>query len=355
MRKYRIEAMNGLTDIFPKSIVNDLIESGNIRFDFSSLNTKIVGLSNDANAELHFEWGGHEFWIRQLNEREKLHDFIQYEVTTNGGADAIKALEGMTRQSFLERNPPPLPRFQYCQYPEERWYERPTGNRDFIVPSLSTVYEQILSFPDQESIYVERGVPWKRSYLLVGPPGCGKTTFIKTVMGLERYKSVITVGDLSSDGELNKTTEELFTWKIKTSEKPCLLIFEEISRQVNAENIQAILNGLDGLNESNLHGVFILATDNHPERLDQALIRRPGRFDRVIEVGVMTNDYIDKFAIEINKKARIDDMDTSIFHGLPIAYIKEIFNISVIEAINSGREPCNDDLIRNKRLILNQD
>lgn len=59
---------------------------------------------------------------------------------------------------------------------------------------------------------------------------------------------------------------------------PCLLIFEDIDSLVSPNVRSYFLNEVDGL-ESN-HGILMIGSTNHLERLDPGIAKRPSRFDR---------------------------------------------------------------------------
>jgi SpoVK/Ycf46/Vps4 family AAA+-type ATPase len=59
---------------------------------------------------------------------------------------------------------------------------------------------------------------------------------------------------------------------------PCLLVLEDLDSLITPENRSYFLNELDGF-AANV-GIVTLATTNHPERLDPAILDRPSRFDR---------------------------------------------------------------------------
>src|SRR4029077_18785777 len=59
---------------------------------------------------------------------------------------------------------------------------------------------------------------------------------------------------------------------------PCLLVLEDLDSLINDLNRSFFLNELDGFAANT--GILVLATTNHPERLDPALLNRPSRFDR---------------------------------------------------------------------------
>jgi hypothetical protein len=59
---------------------------------------------------------------------------------------------------------------------------------------------------------------------------------------------------------------------------PCALVFEDLDAQITPRNRSFFLNQLDGFAPN--AGLLVLATTNHPERLDPAILERPSRFDR---------------------------------------------------------------------------
>ncbi len=65
---------------------------------------------------------------------------------------------------------------------------------------------------------------------------------------------------------------------------PCILAFEDIDGLVGAWNRTVFLNELDGFQRN--EGLLIIASSNHPGQIDQALLKRPSRFDRVFHLGL---------------------------------------------------------------------
>jgi transitional endoplasmic reticulum ATPase len=70
---------------------------------------------------------------------------------------------------------------------------------------------------------------------------------------------------------------------------PALIVIEDLDRcyPLNSEkhaeakiSLQQLLNHLDGVGSQN--GIVVVATANNPAILDPAILRRPGRFDRVV-------------------------------------------------------------------------
>jgi len=69
---------------------------------------------------------------------------------------------------------------------------------------------------------------------------------------------------------------------------PCLLVFEDIDSLVSPMVRSYFLNEVDGL-ESN-HGILMIGSTNHLERLDPGIAKRPSRFDRKYLFDVPTRE-----------------------------------------------------------------
>lgn len=131
--------------------------------------------------------------------------------------------------------------------------------------------------------YYDRGIPYRRGYLLYGPPGSGKSSVIQALCGELDYN--ICILNLS---EATLTDDRLNHLMNHVPERSILLL-EDIDaafnerKQVGEEQgyhsgvtFSGLLNALDGVASADERLIFM--TTNHPEKLDGALIR-PGRVD----------------------------------------------------------------------------
>lgn len=133
-----------------------------------------------------------------------------------------------------------------------------------------------------------------RSFLLSGPPGCGKTWMAQATAASAGLPLITArFADWQTGSSLGPMLAALRrTFAEARAAAPCLLFLDEFdaagSRQrrdhnssFNDQVIAALLTELDApaANE----GVLILAATNHPENIDPALLR-PGRFDRQIRL-----------------------------------------------------------------------
>ena len=296
---------------------------------------------------LEVEYNGHTFYIQQLNlnscsNGDQVDSVTRFSIETpTEGNLGIKTFYDMLREAETEFRHNDVENEYYSSYPGSHRILRPQEKELFVPVSLRSIYDEFIKFPKQKDLYLSRGIKHKRSYFLAGPPGNGKSTFIRMLMAnSEEYNEVISVQPLPQ----TRDYESLFNNIIKNRSKPLFLILEEFSRQVDESNIAFILNALDGLDQDSYSGMFIIATDNHPEKLDAALINRPGRFDRVIWLDNPSNDEVDIFVSKMNEKSGIKDIDNRSLYGLSYAEIKEVMNICALWSINEERDVNQSDV-----------
>ncbi|XP_036321397.1 mitochondrial chaperone BCS1 [Rhagoletis pomonella] len=134
--------------------------------------------------------------------------------------------------------------------------------------------------------YIDRGIPYRRGYLLYGPPGCGKSSFITALAGELEYG--ICLLNLSERG----LTDDRLNHLLNVAPEQSIILLEDVdaafaSREdvkqqaaayegLNRITFSGLLNCLDGVASTEARIVFM--TTNYLDRLDPALIR-PGRVD----------------------------------------------------------------------------
>ncbi|KAI9299006.1 hypothetical protein K502DRAFT_333999 [Neoconidiobolus thromboides FSU 785] len=144
------------------------------------------------------------------------------------------------------------------------------------------IVKDVKEFLLNEKWYNDRGIPYRRGYLLYGPPGTGKSSFIQGLAGELDYN--ICLLNLSERGLTDDRLNHLMTVVPERS----ILLLEDIDAAFNQREqttkqgyqsmvtFSGLLNALDGVGAAEERIIFM--TTNHIEKLDTALIR-PGRVD----------------------------------------------------------------------------
>jgi hypothetical protein len=125
-------------------------------------------------------------------------------------------------------------------------------------------------------IYRKYGIPWKRGALFIGPPGNGKTHAIKALVN-ELNLPCLYVKSFKAERVTEQSNMRRVFARARRS-APCLVVLEDLDALIEDENRAFLLNELDGFADND--GVVVIASTNHPEKLDPAILDRPSRFDR---------------------------------------------------------------------------
>ncbi len=169
------------------------------------------------------------------------------------------------------------------------------GGLGDAVRKIREMVELPLRHPE---LFKRLGVEAPKGVLLHGPPGTGKTMLAKAVAG-ETSSNFISIGgpEIVSKfyGESEGKLREIF--KEAEENAPSIIFIDEIDSiapkrdEVNGEEerriVAQLLSLMDGLNSRGK--VVVIGATNRPNSIDEAL-RRPGRFDREIEIGIPDRD-----------------------------------------------------------------
>ena len=168
-------------------------------------------------------------------------------------------------------------------------YEDVGGLKD-EVKKIREMVELPLKHPE---IFIKLGIEPPAGVLLHGPPGSGKTLLAKAVANESEAHFILVNGPEIMNkfyGESEKRIREIFEDAEKNS--PSIIFFDEIDAiaskrdevygEVERRIVSQLLTQMDGLKSRGK--VIVIGATNRPNAIDPAL-RRPGRFDREINIG----------------------------------------------------------------------
>ena len=151
------------------------------------------------------------------------------------------------------------------------------------------ILDDLKTFLSARTWYLDRGIPYRRGYLLYGPPGTGKSSFIQALAGELDFN--IGLLNLSERGLTDDRLNHLLT---NIPPRTIVLLEDADAAFTNRAKAQedgfkstsvtfsGLLNALDGVASAEERVIFL--TTNHVSRLDDALIR-PGRVDMAVRLG----------------------------------------------------------------------
>ena len=197
------------------------------------------------------------------------------------------------------------------------------------------IERELPGFFAAREMYETYGVPWKRGVLLHGPPGNGKTHAVKAMVNASGLPCLYVKSLDGAYGTEHGRLRSVFDRARQVA--PCVLVLEDLDSLVDDDNRSFFLNELDGF-EANT-GLAVLATTNHPERLDPALLDRPSRFDRKyhfdLPAGAERARFVAAWGGRLREEMRLsreaEEALVKLTEGFSFAYLKELFLSSMMQ------------------------
>ena len=252
-----------------------------------------------------------------------------------------------------------------------------------IIEKPDTLYEEIGGMEEQikqlkQSIelplnkpesFKKMGLTPPKGVLLTGPPGTGKTMMARA---LANSTSATFIGLVGSElaqkyiGEGGRLVRELFD--LAKQKSPTIIFIDEIdaigSKRLDSSTsgdrevqrtLMQLLAEMDGFESTS--NIKIIAATNRPELLDKALLR-PGRLDRIIEIGLPDKDgrldilQIISKQIPTDKEVNLQQisLQTTGFSG---AELKALIMEAGLNAISNNRESISREDIKLALEIVN--
>ena len=158
-------------------------------------------------------------------------------------------------------------------------------------PSTESIVDDIKDFYSvSKPRYKRTGTPWRRGYLLKGVKGSGKSSLIMVMASAIESDVYVINCEGCADNDLIFLFSNLPTKAIVVFEDVDVIAGLTLERasdpsQTGKVSLSTLLNVLDGIYAK--EGVVVIMTTNHPEVLDEALVRE-GRMDVTIEFKPLT-------------------------------------------------------------------
>jgi DNA polymerase III delta prime subunit len=223
----------------------------------------------------------------------------------------------------------------------------------------SLLVNDVKFFSNSKHWFDKRDLPYSRSYLLYGPPGNGKTSAIRAICKYfhtapsqfsftgryedpdSEFLNWVSGGDTDDSaydflGLAKEKQNSPFGGEDEQEESPAIrvLLLEDIDRFFSKEegfktpvSFSTILNALDGVVQRK--NSIIIATANHPDKIDSQVLFRPGRFDLRIPFSSPTRESIISFLKKLSCDDSISDNAISkvadLCRGHSFAFVKGIY------------------------------
>jgi hypothetical protein len=232
---------------------------------------------------------------------------------------------------------------------------------DLVLPGTlaDDVRSDALRFFQRRDFYERHRLPWKRGVLLIGPPGNGKSHTVRALLNeLDRPTLVVRNFD-SRDAGPAGGIKKVFERARHTS--PAVMVLEDLDCLVDDRTRSYLLNELDGFALNT--GLFVIATTNHPEKIDRSLLDRPSRFDRKFHFPLpdaatrraflMRIDQAAADSLKLGATALEDVVERT--KGFTFAYLKELhLSASLVWADAEGARPFHE-VLRETADLLGKD
>ena len=245
------------------------------------------------------------------------------------------------------------------------------GGRDISLPANGYCWDSVImntelerfvqhdfeAFFEREHWFHEHNLPFRRGYLFYGPPGNGKTSAAR-MMACHPAVRAFGVDFRAAQHDPYSADQLSDLFEAAAAQAPSVVILEDIDKvgagepEALQQAVNVLLSCMDGLMTE--AGVIVIATANNPSALSNALLKRPGRFDRTAQFPAPTAELRRRYltSLSAGKFKMPDAAETSLaMEGLSFAQIREAYIMAGQFAFDRGDDVTANDLSQAARQI----
>lgn len=219
-----------------------------------------------------------------------------------------------------------------------------------IHPKVAEIEKDVEYYFNNVALFTRFKQSGVRKFMLISEPGTGKSSIFYRISTIyAKDKSVVFVTDIqAAAAHLNACA--------KNKVSSIIFIEDADSTLGDTRGNSGVLNFLDGVDTpSNPNGSMILMSTNFPDRIEERILTRPGRIDKIYNIDALQGDWALKcahlyFEEIFDIKGSETEMQT-VVNGMTGAQIKELALASMSYAASSQKD-INVDLIKEVKGIF---
>ena len=218
---------------------------------------------------------------------------------------------------------------------------------------LEKVEASLQQFLKSKDFYVKNNLGYKRSVLLFGDPGTGKSRYIDNFCKRMIHQENAVIIRIEHAFSLIATFQGIPMLTNILKNRIVIFVIEELASLIENNKTTELLNLLD---HSQLRdGYIFLMTTNNPELIPDSIVNRPSRVDVLMNVDLdhLSDDFTDKFYEHITGNTFPEEWRNEPFYTqkLSPAYLKELFVSMIIN--ETTMQSSWEEIENRKRLVKN--